>query len=77
MKGTAQKKAYSKAELTKHGLILTTFVFFFGFTKLGMFNKVFFSASKFSTYLTLCFQLYRKAQYLLISAISTKEQQMI
>ena len=46
MKGEKSKKAYSKAELTKHGLMLTTFVFFFGFTKLGLLNKLFFSARK-------------------------------
>ena len=48
MKASSEKKARNKAELTKHGLMFTTFVFFFGFTKLGMLNKVFFSASKYS-----------------------------
>ena len=46
MKGGKAKKSYNRAELTKHGLMLTTFVFFFGFTRLGFLNKVFFSASK-------------------------------
>ena len=46
MKASSEKKARNKAELTKHGLMFTTFVFFFGFTKLGFINKLFFAGSK-------------------------------
>ena len=48
MKAAAQKKAYNRAELTKHGLMFTTFVFFFGFTKLGFINKLFLAGGKLS-----------------------------
>ena len=46
MKAGSQKKAHNKAELTKHGLMFTTFVFFFGFTKLGFINKLFLAGGK-------------------------------
>ena len=31
-----------KAQMVKHALMITTGVFFFAFTRLGMFNKLFF-----------------------------------
>ena len=48
MKAGSQKKAHNKAELTKFGLMFTTFVFFFGFTKLGFINKLFLAGGKLS-----------------------------
>lgn len=39
--GAHAKKQRGRAEFIKHGLMLSTFVFFFGFSKLGMINKIF------------------------------------
>lgn len=46
MKGNHAKSKYGRAQLVKHGLMITTGVFFFGFTRLGLINKVFLTASK-------------------------------
>jgi hypothetical protein len=44
--GSKGKQKQSKAEAIKHGLMISCGVFFFAFTKLGLFNKIFFSLSK-------------------------------
>jgi hypothetical protein len=41
--GAHAKKQHGKAELIKQGLMACTFIGFFGFTKLGMVNKIFWS----------------------------------
>ena len=46
LSGTQGKRKYGKAEAIKHGIMITSIVFFFAFTKLGMFNKIFFCLSK-------------------------------
>lgn len=46
LQGSQGKRKQSKAEAIKHGLMLSTGVFFFAFTKLGLFNKIFFCLGK-------------------------------
>jgi len=41
--GVQAKKQHGQAEMMKQGLMIGTFVVFFGFTKLGMINKIFWS----------------------------------
>ena len=51
-KSAKGKRDYGRAELIKHGLMLSTGIFFFRFTNLGLLNKVFFSVSKYTTPVT-------------------------
>ena len=40
--GKSGKQRHNKAEAVKHGLMLSSAVFFFAFTRLGLFTKIFF-----------------------------------
>ena len=53
LQGSQGKRTQSRAEATKHALMLSCCVFFFGFTKLGMFNKIFFCLCKFPIFILM------------------------